>query len=586
MLVERFGEVCDDPMVDLINLRQKGLVADYHEQFDAIITGLELSEEYILSCFLGGLKQDVQIMVRMFQPQSVRKVFSLAKLYESSHNSNSFLPFHAKNSKPPILAKPSLPNKTFLATEPPKELLNQKSKHARKHNLSHKKLQLHVMEVEDGGDEVLEPEEVKHETHNYGEPQIYVNALTGMTSFRIMRITWHYNKKSLHILIDSGSTDNFLDIQKAKTLGCKIEKLEPLMVTVADEWLVTLGDVTWNFDKLTMDFIMHGRRHVLRGYSNNGVKTIKKQQLEKPPILAQLGQVLERFAEVFQEPTQLPPMRDGHNHQNPLLQGTNPVNKRPYRYTKHQKDIIDELVQDMLHSGIIQNSSSPYASPVVLVGKKDDSWRLCVDYRELNKGNVKDRFPIPLVEDLMDELHGSTIFSKLDLRAGYHQVGMDPSDIHKTAFRTHGGHFEYLVMPFGLTNAPATFQAHVLALPDFSKFFLVEVDASGVGLGALLMQDHHLIAYISRSLSIQQQSLSTYEKELMAVVFARLTTTFQQKLLVKLMGFDFTIEYKQGQENIAADALSRIDTFHSLLVHEVDFALVERIKQSWHNDDG
>ena len=125
----------------------------------------------------------------------------------------------------------------------------------------------------------------------------------------------------------------------------------------------------------------------------------------------------------------------------------------PHRHPKAYRDEIERAIQELLALGHIRPSTSPFASSVVLVKKKDDTLRMCIDYRALNKKTLKNRYPIPRI----DELRGARFFPKIDLRSGYHQICVREQDIPKTVFRCHYEHLEFLVMPFGLTNAPTTF---------------------------------------------------------------------------------------------------------------------------------
>jgi len=187
--------------------------------------------------------------------------------------------------------------------------------------------------------------------------------------------------------------------------------------------------------------------------------------------------VLQEFSNVFMEPSSLPPSRQ-IDHNILLKEGTAPVNVCPYRYAHYQKKEIEKQVQEMINSRLIQPSISPFSSLVLLVKKKDGNWPFFTDYRELNTAIIKDRFPILIVEDMLDELYGASYFTKLNLRVRYHQVRVSPPDIPKNAFRTHNGYYEYLLMPFGLCNAPSTFQAIMNSIfrPHLRKFILVFFD--------------------------------------------------------------------------------------------------------------
>ncbi|GJS15463.1 putative reverse transcriptase domain-containing protein [Tanacetum coccineum] len=173
----------------------------------------------------------------------------------------------------------------------------------------------------------------------------------------------------------------------------------------------------------------------------------------------------------------IPPIRDVEFNIE-LIPGAEPISKAPYRMAPIELKELKDQLQELLERGFIRPSVSPWGAPVLFVKKKDGSMRLCIDYRELNKITIRNRYPLPRIDDLFDQLQGAKHFSKIDLRSGYHQLRVKEQDISKTAFRTRYGHYEFLVMPFGLTNAPAVFMDLMNRIfhEFLDKFVIVFID--------------------------------------------------------------------------------------------------------------
>ncbi|KAI3717497.1 hypothetical protein L1987_69148 [Smallanthus sonchifolius] len=188
--------------------------------------------------------------------------------------------------------------------------------------------------------------------------------------------------------------------------------------------------------------------------------------------------VIQDFPEVFPDDLPgLPPVRQVEFRID-LVPGANPIAKSPYRLAPSELQELSSQLQELLDKGFIRPSFSPWGAPVLFVKKKDGTFRMCIDYRELNKLTTKNRYPLPRIDDLFDQLQGATCFSKIDLRSGYHQLRVHDDEIPKTTFRTRYGHYEFVVMPFGLTNAPAVFMdlMNRVCRPYLDQFVIVFID--------------------------------------------------------------------------------------------------------------
>ena len=372
------------------------------------------------------------------------------------------------------------------------------------------------------------------------------NALTGVSTRCSIHFTGKVNGKDIRILMDGGSSDNFIHLELARKLAVPIHATPPFQVQVengellqceglirdipvhiqdntlhittfvlpiaseelvlGDIWLETLNTHLVNYKEKFVTFFYNNRlitlqgelhitpalaqlHHLKRLHATKEIaslytllvlpveENLMSLQAMPPDMNLELAQLLHTYHTVFQVPQGLSPPRT-HDHVINLMPDTTPVKVKPNRYPHSQKTEIERIVQEMLADGIIQPSSSPFSSPVLLVKKKDGSWRFCTDYRALNAVTIKDSFLIPIVDELLDELYGAQYFSKLDLRSGYHQIRVRSDDCFKTAFRTHQGLYEWLVMSFGLTNAPTTFQSLINSIfaAALRKFVLVFFD--------------------------------------------------------------------------------------------------------------
>jgi hypothetical protein len=340
------------------------------------------------------------------------------------------------------------------------------------------------------------------------EAELYVvvsrEAITGKLSVKTLKLQGLVQDKLVTILIDSGSSHTFISQNLASQLSggtpvdtpisvqvangtkltCQLEfkdswwsvqhccfqstlKVLPLQfydMIVGTDWLDQFSPMQVHWQQKWMLIPYEGQWIKLQGelpldYEETMLevhfllKDFKAADIP-PPIQA----LIDKYGTVFQPLVGLPPSRSC-DHGIPLIAGAQPFVIRPYRYPPALKTEIEAQIANMLAEGIIRPSSSPFSSSVVMTRKKDGTWHFCVDYRFLNVLTIKSKYPVPIIDEFLDELSKACWFTKLDLRSGFHQILFQAGEEYKTAFSTHSGQYEFLVMPFGVTGGPGTFQS-------------------------------------------------------------------------------------------------------------------------------
>ncbi|GKA98148.1 putative reverse transcriptase domain-containing protein [Tanacetum coccineum] len=260
------------------------------------------------------------------------------------------------------------------------------------------------------------------------------------------------------------------------------------------DWLSKYHAVIVCDEKITQKYLLKGCHVFLARITKK--KTEDKSEEKRPEDVPVVQDFLEDLPSV-------PPTRQVE-FQIDLVPGTAPMAWVPYRLAPSEMKELSDQLQELSDKGFIRPSSSPRGAPVLFVKKKDGSFWMCIDYRELNKLMVKNRYPLPRIDDLFDQLQGSSVYSKVDLRSGYHRVWKE-EDILKTVFRTRYGHYEFQVMPFGLSNAPAVFMdlMNRVCKPYLDKFVIVSIDDILIYSKSKQEHEGHLIQFLGHVIDSQ-----------------------------------------------------------------------------------
>ncbi|KAA0040321.1 RNA-directed DNA polymerase-like protein [Cucumis melo var. makuwa] len=495
-------------------------VAEYIEEFRRLSAGTNPSEneQHQIARFIGALRFDIKEKVKLQPFRFLSEAISLAETVEE------MLTAQLKSTSRKNTWETSFPKKqTYNSkiSEQPSTSVVDKTKDVETQDAGKGKAD---EEYDSASDEskALEEETELIEADDGNRIYCVIQRIligskeeTNPQCLCLFKTRCAINEKVSDMIIDSRSSENFVAKRLVMTLNLEAEThpnpYKIGWVKKGGETLEGRGNTTlkpYTRGGNTYEFYWMGKKIVLLPLSKNneGTKhnknkgqlftTVSRKKLirererdilglvivdktigEQPEILEpKLQQLLAEFPHLKKEPHGLPPLRD-IQHQIDLILGASLPNLVYYRMSPHEYQILHEHIKDLLKKGHFKPSLSPCA-PALLTPKKDGSWRMCVDSRAINRITVKYRFPIPRIGDLLDQLGKATIFSKIDLRSGYHQIRIRLGDEWKTTFKTNEGLFEWMVMPFGLSNAPNIFMRLMNQVfhPFLNKFIVVYFD--------------------------------------------------------------------------------------------------------------